>query len=83
MPPKPPPRDSGSTLRLVAGLVMLMLGFALALTGFLRLVIVLEGGGYGTSAMTTALVVLGAAGACFSTGIATLIWHVAKRYERR
>jgi hypothetical protein len=56
---------------------------AIAVIGFARLFGVLEGGGYGTSAMRTALVVLGVAGACLATGIATLIWEISKRYERR
>ena len=54
---------------------------ALALVGFVRLVTVLEGGGYGTSAMRGALIVLGVSGASFSAGIATLIWDISKRYE--
>jgi hypothetical protein len=54
---------------------------ATALVGFVRLITVLESGGYGTQSMRTALVVLGAAGACFAGGIATLIWEISKRYE--
>jgi hypothetical protein len=42
---------------------------------------VLEGGGYGTTAMRTSLVILGFAGALLAAGIATLIWEIAKRYE--
>jgi hypothetical protein len=43
---------------------------------------VLDSGGYGTSDMRFALAVLGFSGACFAVAIATLIWDVAKRYER-
>ena len=32
--------------------------------------------------MRYALVILGVAGAMLSAGIATLIWDIAKRYER-
>ena len=53
------------------------------LIGFVRLIRLLEGGGYGTPAMRGALVILGVAGALFATGIATVIWDVAKRYEHR
>lgn len=81
--PPPPARDSGSTLRVLSGAVLIILGLALALAGFLRLIDVLEGGGYGTSAMRLAFLILGAAGAALATGIATLIWDIAKRYENK
>lgn len=73
----------GSTLAVVAGAVFLISGVVLSLVGFVRLVTVLDGGGYGTSSMRMALVILAGAGACVATGIATLIWDVAKRYEQR
>lgn len=82
-PPQPPVSDAGSTLRLLAGTVLIILGLVLAVTGFLRLTSVLESGGYGTSAMRMAFFILGGAGAAFSTGIATIIWDIAKRYEHR
>jgi hypothetical protein len=56
---------------------------ATAAIGFSRLFNLLEAGGYGTPAMRTALVILGVAGACLATGIATLIWEISKRYEHR
>lgn len=80
-PGKAPP-DTGSTLRLILGSVAFVLGIALSVFGFLRLIVVLDGGGYGTSAMRTALVILGAAGSFLAAGIATLIWDFAKRHER-
>jgi hypothetical protein len=49
--------------------------------GFVRLITVLESGGYGTTPMLYALVVLGFAGACLAGGVATLIWEMAKRFE--
>jgi hypothetical protein len=76
-------RDSahGSTLRLLAGSVLLLAAFALMAIGFSTLIKVLDSGGYGTVPMVQALGVLGAAGAAFAGGIATLIWDIAKRYE--
>lgn len=83
MTPSPalPARRGGSTFRLLAGTVLLIVAFAMAVFGFLSLVRVLDGGGYGTPPMRRALAILGAAGACFAGGVATLIWDVAKRYE--
>jgi len=81
----PPPRRSGqgSPLRLLIGLVFTIVAMATAAIGFSRLFTLLEAGGYGTPAMRTALVILGVAGACLATGIATLIWEISKRYEHR
>ena len=80
-PPQQPGVDQGSTVRLVIGAGLTVTAIAGALIGFVRLIMVLEGGGYGTPAMRYALVILGAAGACLAGGIATLIWDIAKRYE--
>ena len=68
---------------MIAGTVLVITGVALALVGFVYLVSVLDSGGYGTSSMRNALVVLGASGASLAAGVATLIWDVAKRYEKR
>jgi hypothetical protein len=76
-----PRGDHGSTVRLLIGAALTVAAVTAALIGFIRLVTVLERGGYGTSAMQTALVVLGIAGALLAAGIATLIWDIAKRYE--
>ena len=81
MTPTRAPSGSGSTVRLVIGAGLVVVAIATALVGFVRLITVLESGGYGTTAMRTALFVLGTAGACFAAGIATLIWEIAKRYE--
>jgi len=81
--PSPPGRDRhGSALRLIAGSVLLVAALGIAAFGFMTLVRVLDAGGYGTRPMQHALVVLGGAGACLAAGIATLIWDIAKRYER-
>ena len=74
-----PPR--GSLLRLLTGVVLLVVALTTALLGFFRLISVLDNGGYGTSAMRYALVVLGGAGALLAGGVATLIWEIAQRYE--
>lgn len=71
----------GSPLRLLAGAVMIIVAATMALVGFVRLMDVLDGGGYGTSAMRLALVVMGIAGALFAAGTATVIWDIAQRYE--
>ena len=63
------------------GAALVIVAIATALIGFVRLITVLERGGYGTQPMRTALIVLGVAGAAFAGGIATLIWDIAKRYE--
>ena len=60
-----------------------MVAVGIAVIGFARLFGILEAGGYGTPAMRNALIVLGVAGAFLATGIATLIWDIAKRYESR
>ncbi len=69
-------------LRLLTGIVLLVSALGLAVFGFATLVRTLNGGGYGTPAMRDALVILGAAGAGLAGAIATLIWDIAKRYER-
>lgn len=53
----------GSFVRLLTGAVLLILALAVAVFGFVTLVSVLNHGGYGTTAMRRALVILGAAGA--------------------
>lgn len=79
--PKPTGRGQGSTPRLLIGATLTVTAIVLTLVGFVRLITVLEGGGYGTTSMRTALGVLGLAGALLAGGIATLIWEIAKRYE--
>ena len=82
---RPPPSPSGqhSSLRLLVGSILIVVALTTAVLGFIRLITVLEGGGYGTSAMRYALVTLGFAGACLAAGIATVIWEIAKRYENK
>jgi hypothetical protein len=80
-PSRSPSGGTGSTLRLLTGATLLVVAVALGMVGFLRLITVLESGGYGTSAMRAALAILGASGAMLAGGIATLIWEIAQRYE--
>jgi hypothetical protein len=61
--------------------VLIVVALTTAVVGFVRLITVLDGGGYGTSAMRLALIALGVAGAFLAGGIATIIWDLAKRYE--
>ena len=76
-------QDSGSTIRLIGGSALCILSIAGALYGFVSLIHVLDAGGYGSPAMRQQLVVLGAAGAGLAGGIATLIWDIAMRYEKK
>jgi hypothetical protein len=77
----PTPRPSGSGWRLLVGALLFIVAMVIAVYGFLSLVRVLDGGGYGTPPMRNALVMLGVAGACFAAGVATIIWDIAQRYE--
>ena len=74
---------AGSSLRLIVGAVLVIASVATAAFGFVTLIRLLEGGGYGTPAMRQALIILGAAGAGLGAGVATIIWDIAKRYEHR
>ena len=75
------PPTGGSGWRLLTGALLFIVAMVMAVYGFLSLVRVLDGGGYGTPPMRTALATLGVAGACFAGGIATIIWDISKRYE--
>lgn len=81
-PPPGPRRSGGSLLRVLFGVVLFLVALVTAVYGLLRLIAVLEQGGYGTPPMRTALAILGIAGGCLATSIATLIWDLAKRYEK-
>jgi hypothetical protein len=83
-----PSQGEGSPIRLLIGIVLITVALTTTVIGFLRLIRLLEGGGYGTpamrgAAMRGALGVLGGAGALFAAGIATVIWDIAKRYENK
>ena len=78
-----PPASEGSSIRLLLGSVLFIAGLAIGVFGFVSLVRVLEGGGYGTPPMRQAFAILGAAGAALAAGIATVIWDMSKRYENK
>jgi uncharacterized membrane protein YqjE len=80
-PRTPPGTNDSSTVRLLIGAGLTIAAVSLALIGFIRLIGILEGGGYGTPRMRNALVVLGTSGALLASGIATVIWDLSKRYE--
>jgi hypothetical protein len=71
----------GISWPLMAGVLLFIVAVVTAIYGFLALIRVLEGGGYGTPGMRNALVTLGTAGALLAGGTATIIWEIAKRYE--
>lgn len=82
----PEPEQSageGSLLRVLAGVVMIIVALTAATLGFVRLVNILDGGGYGTTSMRQALIIIGVAGGLLAGGVATLIWDIAKRYENK
>lgn len=83
MSPTPDAPGEASTVRLIVGAVLIVAAMAMAIIGFVRLIQLLEGGGYGTPAMNSALVILGLSGALFAGGTATVIWEIAKRYEHK
>lgn len=64
-------------------MVCLMAALVVLPAGFLQMVGALERGGYGTSAVTLALLTLGAGGAFLGFGIALLIWELSVRYNVR
>jgi len=78
--PAPGPRSFARMLiavtSLVSSLVVIAAGFVWMVTG-------LQAGGYGTSAVTTALAILGVGGGLMALGIALLIWEVSVRYGIR
>lgn len=76
-----PATGRGSGIRLTVGLLLFFGSVIAAILGFTRLVDVLDRGGYGTPPMRDALLILGGAGAGLASGLATLIWDIAKRFE--
>ena len=82
MPMSRPPLRRGSVARIVIGALLCLVAIVLSVYGFLHLAGVLAGGGYGTPAVRTALIILGTSGAFLATGIAVIIWDISLRYER-
>lgn len=78
--PLPGPR---SVTRTITGLVALVGSVVVIAAGFVLMVTALQAGGYGTSAVTLALVVLALGGGLLALGIALLIWEMSVRYGIR
>ena len=53
-----------------------------AVYGGLQLTAVLEQGGYGTPAVTHALLILGLSGGLLASGVALFVWDMSLRHER-
>ena len=79
--PTSPPKRRGSALRVVISVVLVVASFAVAVFGGLRLADVLDHGGYGTPAVTNALLILVLAGGMLATGVALFIWDMSLRHE--
>lgn len=73
----------GSPARYICGLICLVTSLIVLPAGFLQMVSVLEGGGYGTSRNTMAFVTLGVGGALLGLGIALVIWELSVRHNIR
>ncbi|MEP6782057.1 MAG: hypothetical protein ABI983_00220 [Acidobacteriota bacterium] len=73
----------GSSVRYVAGLVILVAALITLPAGFLQMVYALEHGGYGTSSNTMAFMTLGVGGGLLGLGIALLIWELSVRHNIR
>lgn len=71
-----------SSLRLSIGILTLVTAFVALPLGFVSLHSALNGPGYGSPEVRTALIVLSVAGALLSTGISLLIWEAAARLGR-
>jgi hypothetical protein len=78
-----PPLQTGSTIRVIAGLVCLASSLVALPAGGIQMVQALEGGGYATGGVRFALWWLAAGGGLLGTGIALLIWEVSVRHGIR
>ena len=73
---------TGSGYRIAVGILLFVGSIVLAMLGFAEFIHVWDGGGTATPDRRTALLFLASGGAGRAGGIATLIWDVAKRFER-
>lgn len=80
---KPAGPQRGSSTRYVAALVSLIASLITILTGFVFMVRSLEGGGYGTSSNTFAMMWISAGGGLLGLGIVLLIWELSIRHDVR
>lgn len=77
--PRPPRR--GSPTRLAISAAFCLLSLVVAVYGGLRLAAVLEQGGYGTPAVTNALLILALSGGLLGGGVALFVWDMSLRHE--
>lgn len=75
--------EEGSFARAVFGLVFLVASLVGVTIGFIQLVAGLQGPGYGSPQVDTALMWLVASGGFLAIGICLLIWEVSIRYGIR
>ena len=73
----------GSPARYVAGMVCLIGAMVTIPAGFVQMIRALEGGGYGTTANTIALVWIALGGGLLGLGIALMIWELSVRHNVR
>ena len=75
--------SNGSPIRYVSAITLLVVALVTLLSGGFMMVGALERGGYGTSSITRALMVLGAGGGFLAIGISLLIWELSIRHNIR
>lgn len=77
------PRAEGSPIRSIIAAVSLIGALVALPAGGIQMVRTLERGGYGTSAIDTALLWLGAGGALLGLGVSLMIWELSVRHNIR
>jgi hypothetical protein len=75
--------DERSVARAVVGYVSIAVALIVIAIGFARMIAGLQTGGYGSTAVTLSLVILGTGGGLMAFGIGLLIWEVSIRYGIR
>lgn len=75
--------NRGSPIRYLSGIVLLVVALVTLLSGGFMMVGALERGGYGTSTVDRALMVMSAGGGCLAIGISLLIWEFSIRHNIR
>jgi hypothetical protein len=80
---KPDGPQRGSPARYVGGMVCLIGAMVTIPAGFVQMIRALEGGGYGTSSNTLALVWIAIGGGLLGLGIALMIWELSVRHNVR
>ena len=78
-----PAPQRGSPARYVAGMVCLIGAMVTIPAGFVQMIRALEGGGYGTTSNTIALLWIALGGGLLGLGIALMIWELSVRHNVR